>query len=100
VSGDTGCDDPALVDNAVHFRAIPPGETNAVDVYLFTFRNDAAWQASAPRIRTCRGDATGTLSVSPYHAYGNGWSDGFHRLVTDALNAASGGRRPSPPTAS
>jgi len=97
--GDTGCADQGLVDNAVH-AVISFGGEGQRDVYLFRFRNRVRWADGGPALDACqgqfearssrRGGAVDRIDVSPYRAFGDGWSDALRIALAAGMVAASG----------
>src|SRR3712207_8168074 len=89
-SGDPGCDDPTLAGNAVRARVRAPGGEEA-DVHLLTFRNRPFWEASAATADACVDeltarsgglpDAVKRLDISPYRAWGTGWTPELEGLL-------------------
>ena len=98
VSGDTGCNDQSLVANAVHFRLASREDRTPRDVYLFEFRNRAAYERAVPALDACRAvlarAGTGPIqevAVPPYRALGTGWTDSTGRLLRESMTVAAGG---------
>jgi hypothetical protein len=83
-SGDPGCGDRSLADNAVHVVISMPPDDEPRDVYLFRFRNNVRWADAAPLVDTCQhafeaisartGGPVERIDVSPYRAFGDGWT--------------------------
>lgn len=110
VSGDTGCATAGegLAPNAFHFRVASTPRVPPADVYVFLFRTRQTFTAATPAIDTCAaayaaagaaprptvGSAAGggiqRLAISPYHAFGTGWSRELTDLLRDALSSAAG----------
>jgi hypothetical protein len=97
-SGDAGCDDPALAENAVRARVLTPDGAEA-DVHLLTFRNRPFWEASAAEADACvaelatrhgPGGSIERLDISPYRAWGRDWTPGLADLLQRALTRAAG----------
>jgi hypothetical protein len=97
-SGDAGCDDPALAENAVRARVRAPDGAEA-DVHLLTFRNRPFWEASGAAADACvaalesrRGPlgSVERLDISPYRAWGRGWTPALTDLLRRALTRAAG----------
>ena len=53
-SGDPGCGDQALADNAVHVVVSMPPDDEPRDIYLFRFRNSVRWADAAPLVDACQ----------------------------------------------
>lgn len=97
VSGDPGCDERELVDNAIRFRLAAPGAGRAA-VYLLIFRHRAAFEESAASVERCvealgaaAGEPVDRLDLRPYRAYGPAWSDRLRELLRETLAELSGG---------
>jgi hypothetical protein len=99
-SGDAGCDDRSLADNAVHVVvSLPPDETRR-DVYLFRFRNSVRWADAQPQIDACQatfeaisaraGGPVGRIDVSPYRAFGDGWTPELEAALRRGLETVAG----------
>jgi hypothetical protein len=96
VSGDTGCSDASLTDNALHLTIAAPGDTTPRDVYIFTFRS-TRFDASAAPIDTCQaayaqahpGMSVRRLDIAPYRAFGADWSQSLSATITAALTEAA-----------
>ncbi len=98
-SGDTGCADQDLVDNAVH-AVISFDSEGPRDVYLFRFRNRVRWADGGRALDACQGQfearssrhggAVDRIDVSPYRAFGDGWSVGLRIALAAGMLAASG----------
>jgi hypothetical protein len=96
VSGDTGCNDSTLTDNALHLTIEVPDDSQPRDVYIFTFRS-TSFGASAAPIDACQaayaqahpGASVTRLDIAPYRAFGAGWPPSLSAIVTAALTEAS-----------
>jgi hypothetical protein len=83
-SGDPGCGDQSLADNAVHVIVSMAPDPTPRDVYLFRFRNSVRWADESPVVDACRrtfeaisaraGGSVSRVDVSPYRAFGDGWT--------------------------
>jgi hypothetical protein len=99
-SGDTGCADQALDDNAVHIVVSLGVGGERRDVYLFHFRNRVRWADGGPAVDACQGQFEARSSrvggpiervdVSPYRAFGDGWSPGLRAALAAGLVVAAG----------
>ncbi len=96
VSGDPGCGDSTLTDNALHLTVTVPGDAQPRDVYIFTFRStrfddsattidacQAAWAQAHPGVKVSR------LDIAPYRAFGADWSPTLSATISAALTEAS-----------
>jgi hypothetical protein len=96
VSGDTGCSDASLTDNALHLTVTTPGDPTPRDVYVFTFRS-TKWDGSATPVDACQaaytqahpGATVTRLDIVPYRAFGADWSPSESAIITAALTEAS-----------
>jgi hypothetical protein len=100
-SGDPGCTDRDMVPYAIHAQVkLPASATQASDVYLFTWASRAGWTRGAVAFDSCRSEyAAGSLAagravdeveVSPYRAFGPGWSPALKTALAQALARAAG----------
>ena len=96
VSGDTGCSDASLTDNALHLTVTVPTDALPRDVYIFTFRS-TKWDTSAAPIDACQaayaqahpGTTITRLDIAPYRAFGADWSPSLSATISAALTEAS-----------
>ena len=99
-SGDPGCGDQSLADNAVHVVVTMAPDDQPRDVYLFRFRNTVRWADAGPVVDACQGifeaisaRAGGPVSrmdVSPYRAFGDGWSPELQAALARGLAEVAG----------
>jgi hypothetical protein len=99
-SGDTGCSDPSLDDNAVHVVVSMGAGGERRDVYLFRFRNRVRWADGAPAVDACQGQyearsarvggSVDRVDVSPYRAFGDSWSPELRAALESGLVVAAG----------
>ena len=99
-SGDAGCGDPSLSDNAVHVVVSMTPDDELRDVYLFRFRNSVRWADAAPLVDACQGAfeaisaRTGgpiaRIDVSPYRAFGDGWTPELQAALERGLSEVAG----------
>jgi hypothetical protein len=83
-SGDAGCADQGLADNAVHVVVSMAPDPTPRDVFLFRFRNTVRWADGGPVVDACQtafeaisaraGGPVARIDVSPYRAFGDGWT--------------------------
>jgi cytochrome c556 len=100
VAGDPGCRDPDLAGNAVRFSLTVPDTSKAAHVYLFTFKNRPFFERAKPAVDACQGAfearsaRTGgpveRIDVSPYRAFGDGWSPGLRIFLEATMRAVAG----------
>jgi hypothetical protein len=97
VSGDTGCDDPALVPTAIRFDASGLDQPAPTRVYVYIFRNREAFERLLPAVASCASryvtDEEGEpwVPISPFIMTGPGpWSPAFRDALTEGLKEAAG----------
>jgi hypothetical protein len=97
VSGDAGCADPDLVPASISFTAEGLDQVEPVKVYLYVFRNRAAWERQRDSVGPCAQawvTDPGTyeeIQESPYVVAGQGpWAPGFEAALRTVLAEASG----------
>jgi hypothetical protein len=97
VSGDAGCADPVLIPTAIAFDASGLDQADEVRIYLYVFRNRAAFERLRASVDDCAAafvtdSATfESAEQSPYVVAGQGpWAPDFEAAVRDALLVASG----------
>ena len=99
-SGDPGCPDPSLDDNALHVVVSMGAGGERRDVYLFRFRNRVRWADGTPAVDACKGQYEARsarvggpverVDVSPYRAFGDGWSPELRAAIESGLVVAAG----------
>jgi hypothetical protein len=100
VAGDPGCADPSLFDNARRLVVTSAADGRSYTVYLFRWRNVTDYNAAADAFDACvaafAGDAgtitVETVDVSPWRAYGPGWTAEVRDAVQQALEGAGSGQ--------
>jgi len=106
-AGDPGCADASLEPNAIHWQLIIGDDPTPRDVYLFRFKDRATFDAGAAAVDACReafagrtdraGGTVQHLEISPWRAFGDGWSTGLiDALQASLILAAGNGGDPSP----
>ena len=101
VAGDPGCNQPDMIPSAIHAQVrVPATASQLTDVYLFTWADHDAWSRGAVAFDSCRAEyaasqsaAGGTvdeLDVSPYRAFGAGWSSALKSALQQAMTKAAG----------
>jgi hypothetical protein len=99
VAGDAGCADPTLHDNARRLT-VTAADGQAYQIYLFNWYKDADFLAAAGAFDACvaafaaSGNAlvVETVEVSPWRAYGPGWTRALRDAVQQSLEAAASGQ--------
>ena len=101
VSGDPGCNQPDMIPYAIHAQVrVPAGASQPTDVYLFTWADHDAWNRGAVAFDSCRaeyaasrpaaGRTVDELDVSPYRAFGAGWTATLRSALQQAMAEAAG----------
>lgn len=98
LSGDAGCADPELVKTAISFDASGLDQIDPVHVYLYIFRNDAAYVKLRPTVDLCAReyisdpDTYVSVDVSPYVANSLGpWAAEFEAAFRQGMKESAGG---------
>jgi hypothetical protein len=94
--GETACDDPDLVGNALYFTARMPGEEEYRDVYVHSYR-EKSWTASAEEVDRCEQAYAAAnpeseiirLDIPVYRILGADWSEELREELTKALEEAA-----------
>ena len=99
-AGDPGCGDASLVPNAMHWRLTVATDPAPRDVYLFRFKDRPTYDGAAAAVEACRvvfearssraGGAVERLDVSPWRAFGDGWSASLREALEASLTIAAG----------
>lgn len=97
VSGDAGCTDPDLIPASISFMASGLDQAEPVKLYLYIFRNRAAFDRHLGQVGPCATsfvtDPTTYEQVaqSPYVLVGQGpWAPGFEAAIHRVLEQAAG----------
>ena len=97
VSGDAGCDDLTLKRTAIALDASGLDQATPTRVYLYIFRDQAAFDRLRQTVDTCAAayatnpDAFESVEASPYVAAGPGpWGAGFKAALRSILGQAAG----------
>jgi hypothetical protein len=97
VSGDAGCDDRTLIPTAIAFDAHGLDQAVPVRIYVYIFRNRAAFERLRGTVDDCaRSFVTDpatyeSIAQSPYVMAGQGpWATEFKTAIMDALESAAG----------
>ena len=97
VSGDPGCDDASLAPTAIAFKASGRDQPTAVQVRVYLFRDDAAFERRRADVDTCvtawaTDPATFELvDAMPYVLAGQGpWGEQFKIALRAAIRNAAG----------
>lgn len=97
VSGDAGCLDPVLIPTAIGMDASGLGQTTPVRLYLYIFRNRAAYERLRASVDACAREFVTdpetfeSIDQSPYVLAGQGpWSEAFEAALRAELEEAAG----------
>jgi hypothetical protein len=97
VSGDAGCTDPDLVPSAISFMATGLDQAEPVKLYLYIFRDRAAFEKHRDQIGACAGSFVTDpqtyeeVEQSPYVVAGQGpWAPLFEAALRATLATAAG----------
>ncbi len=100
VSGDAGCDNPDLIPASISFMASGLDQATPVKVYLYIFRDRAAFDRHRDQIGPCAESFVTDpqtyeeVEQSPYVVSGQGpWTPGFEAAVRSVLATGGGNRR-------
>ena len=96
VTGDSACDDPSLVANALRLTVTDPGDGAARDVWLYSFR-ERSWATSEAPVDACQaafedahpGATITRIDIPVYRAFGADWSDELVHALEAAITEAS-----------
>ena len=99
-SGEPGCGDASLADNAVHVVVSMAPDPAPRDVYLFRFRNSVRWADGGSGDRCLPGDLRGDLGAGrrprlphrcqPVSAFGDGWTPELRAALERGLAEVAG----------
>ncbi len=97
VSGDAGCIDDTLRSAAISFKMAGLDQTAPVKVYLYVFRNRAAWEKHRADIGPCAqafvtdAQTFAEIEQSPYVLAGQGpWAAKFEAALRQVMADAAG----------
>jgi hypothetical protein len=97
VSGEAGCDDIDLARTAIALDASGLDQVSRTRIYLYIFRNRAAFDRHRPEVDACvrayvtDPQAFESVEASPFVVTGAGpWAPEFHSAVRAAIVAAAG----------
>jgi hypothetical protein len=96
VAGESACDDPGLVNNAVHMVITVPPDPTTHDVFLYTFRA-RNWEESKAAVDACQASlaeanpdsVVGRIDVPTYRVLGLDWPDELTSALRESLEEAS-----------
>ncbi len=99
VAGDAGCTDPTLRDNATRLELTLADDGRPYTVYLFRWRRQSNYDGAAVAFNMCvsqylaKPGAVGAdvIDVSPWRAFGPGWTKEMHDAMQQSLAAAAVG---------
>ena len=97
VSGDAGCTDPDLTSAAISLHVAGLDQATPVKLYLYVFRDHAAWERHRAQIGPCAQawvtdpQTFGQIEQSPYVVAGQGpWAPAFEAALRKSLEQAAG----------
>ncbi|HEY6570856.1 MAG TPA: hypothetical protein VIZ22_11215 [Candidatus Limnocylindrales bacterium] len=97
VSGDAGCTNPDLIPASISFMASGVDQAEPVKIYLYIFRNRAAFDRHRDEVGPCAldfvtdPDTYEEVQESPYIVASQGpWAPGFEAAVRAVLAKAAG----------
>lgn len=97
VSGDAGCPDPSLTPTAIAFDAKGLDQPVNVRIYIYIFRNRAAFERLRASVDSCAAsfvtdpETFETAEESPFVLAGQGpWGAAFEAALREGLEAAAG----------
>ena len=96
VPGDSACDDPSLVANAMRLAVTDPDGGADRDVWLYSFR-ERSWTSSQAPGDACQavfeaahpGATVTRLDIPIYRLFGADWSDDLQHALEAAVSEAS-----------
>jgi len=99
VAGDAGCVDQSLVDNARKLQVSFSPDGKTYTVYLFRWLNNADYTEAGSAFDGCAleyqgahsGSSVTKVDVSPWRAFGPGWTTDLQAAVSGALADAAKG---------
>lgn len=96
-SGEAGCGDPVLAQTAIAFDASGLDQATPVRVYVYIFRNRAAFDRLRQTVDACAAtyatdpEAFASVEASPYVVASAGpWAPRFQAALRAAINEAAG----------
>jgi hypothetical protein len=97
ISGESGCDDADLRKTAIRFEASGLDQAEPVTLYLYVFRNRAAFERNRDAIAPCAAafvtdpETFEQVEQSPYVVAGQGpWAPDFEAALRQTLELAAG----------
>lgn len=97
VSGDAGCVDSTLTPTAISFEAKGLDQADPVRIYIYIFRNRAAFERLRASVDSCAASFITDLATfesveeSPFVVAGQGpWGADFEAALREGLTAAAG----------
>jgi hypothetical protein len=98
VAGDAGCADPSLHGNASRLTLTLAADGRDYAVYLFRWRRPSDYEAANAAFQQCVAEFADDHStdvelveVSPWRAFGAGWTFDAKEVIEQSLVAAAGG---------
>ncbi len=100
VAGEPGCADASLQGNGSHLKLTLAADGRDYDVYLFRWRRASDYDAASQPFNSCVSSFADSLDssvrveiveISPWRAFGPGWTQDMHDTVQQSLAAAAVG---------
>ena len=96
IPGDSACDDPGLVANAMRLAVTDPSDGSDRDVWLYSFR-ERSWAGSEAPVDACQAEfetanpdaAITRLDIPVYRAFGADWSADLTAALEAAISEAA-----------
>jgi hypothetical protein len=96
IPGDSACDDPGLIANAMRVAVTDPNDDADRDVWIYSFR-ERSWAASQVSVDDCQAafetanpEAVVTrIDIPLYRAFGADWSAGLTAALETSLAEAA-----------
>jgi hypothetical protein len=103
-SGDAGCPQSGLHDNAVHLELVIGSQSASHEVYLLRWKNQREFDDATPDFTACLdeyralnpGSTVSAINSPPWRVYGPSLNGPIGPIIFNALRAAGGGLSPSP----
>lgn len=100
IAGDAGCAESDLHSNGSHLTLTLTAEARDYGVYLFRWRRPSDYAAGDSAFQQCVAqfarepsvtEEVQTIEVTPWRAFGTGWSDAMTDVIRQSLVAAAAG---------
>jgi hypothetical protein len=99
--GESACDDPGLIPNAMHLVVADPDGGATRDVWIYSFR-EKAWSTSQRPVDDCQasyeaanpGAVVSRVDIPLYRAIGTGWSASLTQALESGFAEAADAGEP------